>query len=57
MSMSDLARDLIVALVPILLVQTGALIYFSGIVSAMLRSHDRRIEFLERRTQHLNNGC
>ncbi len=33
--------------------QTGALIYFAGVISATVRNHDARIEKLE--TGHLEN--
>lgn len=38
-----LTNGLICALVPVAVVQTGALIYFAGVVSATLKNHDQRL--------------
>jgi hypothetical protein len=40
----NLPNGLICSLVPVALVQAGALIYFAGVVSATLKSHGERLD-------------
>lgn len=44
-----LMEGVIIALVPIGVVQTGALIYFCGVVITTLRDHSKRIDRIEER--------
>lgn len=46
--MSGLAEGLVIALVPIAVINTGALIYFCGGVTASLRDLGSRVKRLER---------
>lgn len=46
--MNGLVEGVIIAIVPIGVVNTGALIYFAGLVAATLREHEGRLKRLER---------
>lgn len=46
--MTPLLQDCIVALVPITIMNLGALIFFCGVVVTSLRDHDGRIKRLEK---------
>lgn len=51
--MSPLGEGLIIALVPLLILQTGALIYFAGSVAATLRSHGYEFKDVKQQLREL----